>query len=192
MMMKMMRFKSSIIIGAIIATLLGPNLSLDVVFASSERDLVEEERESGFYYENGYVKGQSDRPPINPDFDPDYDCLFDTFLLKCVPGSEQKCPEPQFTRNDDETCFPMTLVNGGWEWECPEDYHAVDDDETGQCYPNSEGCPDYSGYPVYVFEEGKEEGDSDSCTALHYLCRDGDKHEKCDEYLEGLEREFGD
>lgn len=27
-------------------------------------------------------------------------------------------------------------------WECPEDYHSVEADETGQCYPNSEECPD--------------------------------------------------
>jgi hypothetical protein len=38
--------------------------------------------------------------------------LFDVFQLKCIPGSTQECPEPQFGRNDDETCFPKTLVNG--------------------------------------------------------------------------------
>jgi hypothetical protein len=79
-----------VVIGAIIATLLGSNLSLDLAFASSGRDLSEEERESGFYNENDYLKSQSQsqRSPVNPDFAPDYDCLFDTFQLKCIPGSE--------------------------------------------------------------------------------------------------------
>ena len=26
------------------------------------------------------------------------------------------------------------------EWECPKDNHSVEGDETGQCYPDSEGC----------------------------------------------------
>lgn len=157
-----------VVIGAIVMTLLAS--SVNSVVATTGRDLTEKEKEIGFYSEQGYELPQHDRPAINPDFALDYDCLFDTFQLKCVPGSEQECPEG-FGRNEDETCFAKTFINGKWEWKCPEGYHAVDDYETGQCYPNSEGCPDYADYPIYVFEEGKGEGDSDSCSALHYLCR---------------------
>jgi hypothetical protein len=64
----------------------------------------EEERESGFYNENGYVKGQNNRPQINLEFAPDESCLFDVFQLKCIPGSQQECPEG-FGNNDPETCF---------------------------------------------------------------------------------------
>ena len=82
---------------------------------------------------------------------------------------------------------------GKWEWECPEGYHDVNDDETDQCYPNSEGCPDWADYPIYVFEEPISESDSYSCRALHSLClRDEPAHSKCDEFLEGYEKEFGE
>jgi hypothetical protein len=43
--------------------------------------------------ENCYVLSKQNRPAINPDFDPDRSCLFDVFQLKCIPGSEQDCPE---------------------------------------------------------------------------------------------------
>jgi hypothetical protein len=43
-----------------------------------------------------------------------------------------------FGSGDPETCFPKD-ENGNWE--CPKDYHSVEDDETGQCYPDDEGCP---------------------------------------------------
>ena len=99
------------------------------------------QNENGMYQENGYVKPKSNRPPTNPDFNPDYSCLFDVFQLKCIPGSQQECPEG-FSAGDPETCFAETFINGKWEWECPEGYHSVEDDETGQCYPDSEGCPD--------------------------------------------------
>jgi hypothetical protein len=35
---------------------------------------------------------KGNRPAINEEFDPDYSCLFDTFQLKCIPGSNQECP----------------------------------------------------------------------------------------------------
>lgn len=35
-------------------------------------------------------------------------------------------------------CFPL---NEFGEWECPQGYHSVEDDETGQCYSDSEPCP---------------------------------------------------
>lgn len=48
-----------------------PLNALDLAFASSGRDLTEEERESGLYNEKGYVRSQSQRAAINPDFAPD-------------------------------------------------------------------------------------------------------------------------
>ena len=117
------------------------------------------------------TNSKQDRPAINPDFDPDESCDFNTFQLKCIPGSEQDCPEG-FWSNEDYTCH----LSG----DCPEGYHGVDDDETGQCYPNSEPCPGGFDYPTYVFEEG-EAGESDNCEALHYLCHgDVPRHSKCD------------
>jgi hypothetical protein len=81
---------------------------------AGRRDLNQEERESVMYQDNGYVKSQSNRPAINPDFDPDRSCLFDTFQLRCIPGSQQECPEG-FGAGDPETCFAETFINGKWE-----------------------------------------------------------------------------
>ena len=92
---------------------------------------------TGFTGED-FKAGHHARPPINPDFDPDYSCLFDVYQEQCIPGSEQECPE-NFGNNDDSTCFPLD-ENG--DWVCPESYHSIEDDETGQCYPDSEECPE--------------------------------------------------
>ncbi len=62
---------------------------------------------------------------------PDRDCLFDPDLPKCA-AVNGKCPDG-FNQNEDEQCVPR----GG----CPKEYHTVDDDETGRCIPNSDGCP---------------------------------------------------
>jgi len=75
----------------------------------------------------------------NPFFAPDASCLFDAFQLHCIPGDHQECPEG-FGGNEDGTCFAKTFINGTWKWECPAEYHSVDDDETGQCYPDTEPC----------------------------------------------------
>lgn len=80
-----------VVIGILIATLLTPTIS----GIASGRDLTDNERESGFYGEMGYVL-QTSRPAINPDFAPDRSCLFDVYQLHCIPGSEQECPSPQF------------------------------------------------------------------------------------------------
>jgi hypothetical protein len=128
------------------------------------------EAQNGMYNENGYVLRHSDRPPINPDFDPDYSCLFDVYQLKCIPGSDQKCPEG-FGSNDDATCFAL---NENGDWICPEDYHTVDDDETGQCYPNSEGC---SGDMVLL--TGRPDKVWDRCAEKRYLCNEDPDHPVC-------------
>jgi hypothetical protein len=132
-----------------------------------------------------------DRLAINPDFAPDESCLFDVFQDKCVPGSQQECPEG-FGTNEDYNCIP--LINDG-QWGCPDDgYHSVDNDETGQCYPNSgdSGCKD-----AYLLSEDRTSrfeyilltGDDspnpyDTCANPSYLCDDQPDHSGCKEYRE--------
>jgi hypothetical protein len=110
---------------------------------------------------------------------PDESCLFDISQIKCLPDPiSDECP-PDFGDNEDGRCFPMT--NG--EWKCPEGYHGTDDDESGQCYPNSEGCE----YDNYVLLTDRPDGKSDLCAYLGYMCQEGDEdsdHPKCEEYLE--------
>ena len=78
------------------------------------------------------------RPAINEEFDPDFDCIFDVFQLKCVPGSQQECPEG-FSAGDPENCYPISQRTESGS-HCPKGYHSTDDDETGQCYSNDNGC----------------------------------------------------
>ena len=77
--------KSTVFIGIIIATLL---TSATRAVIADHRDLTKEEKESGMYDEYDHLMSHGNRVPINPDFEPDYICLFDTFQLKCVPGSQ--------------------------------------------------------------------------------------------------------
>lgn len=130
-----------VVIGIMTAALLVlvPNVPFVNASLNEPREpLTEEEMESGFYNEEGYLLGKNNRPAINLDLDPDESCLFDVYQEQCIPGSEQECPRPQFGNNEDSTCFPNTLIDGEWQWECPEGYHSAEYDETGQCYPNSE------------------------------------------------------
>ena len=57
-------------------------------------------------------------------------------------------------------CFPNTLVDGKWEWECPEGYHSTQDDETGQCYPDTEPC-----YPGHLSDP-----DTTNCSDEDWVC----------------------
>jgi hypothetical protein len=126
---------------------------------------------------------KSDRPPINSDFAPDESCWFDVNQLKCVPGSQQECPEG-FEINEDRQCHPTG--------DCPEDYMTIDDDESGQCYPSSEADCNNDNYLIksssgerfdYVFIEDKN-GEEDYCANPAYLCDDESSHEICKEYLD--------
>ena len=157
-------------------------LTVPNVYSSVSEELSEEEKESGFYNDNGSVKYTKDRPAINPDFAPDEDCNI-AYELKCIPGSQQSCFEglEGFNNGENNVCTPI---------ECQEGYHDVDDDETGLCYPNSEDCDDsyvmtYDGkqrYP-YVFVEGKDDK-GDRCANPVYLCDDESSHEICKEFLD--------
>ena len=60
---------------------------------------------------------------------PNNGCLFNTELPKCAP-IDGKCPD-SFGMNEDGRCFPEHS-------ECPDGYHTTEDDETGECNPNSE------------------------------------------------------
>lgn len=63
---------------------------------------------------------------------PDRDCLFNPSLPKCA-AVDGECPDG-FNQNGYDQCVPK----GG----CPDEHHRTDDDETGRCIPNSDGCPD--------------------------------------------------
>lgn len=120
-----------------------------------------------FASEDISTMNQGNRPPINPDFDPDESCLFDVFQLKCVPGSQQECPEG-FGAADPDNCFPMIGENG--TWACPDGYHSVEDDETGQCYSNDEGCE----YDDMIFTEDKT-----GCVEYKISCDVNPNHPLC-------------
>lgn len=70
-------------------------------------------------------------PPPPPT--PEGDYLFNPGLPKCVRGPDGDCSDG-FATNEDGQCFPR----GG----CPEGYHGVEDDESGRCISNTEGCPE--------------------------------------------------
>lgn len=115
-----------------------------------------------------------DRGPISHNFDPDESCNLNAYQLKYIPGSEQDCPDG-YHNGEDNLCSPV---------ECQEGYHGEDDDETGQCYPDSEGC---SNDEYYVLRE-RDDGEGMNCSALHYLCSDSSDdrdHPRCPEYIMG-------
>jgi hypothetical protein len=104
---------------------------------------------------------------------PDESCLFDVYQIKCLPfPNADDCPE-DFWTNEDGYCFPVK----GDNWVCPDDYHDVDDDESGQCYPNSEDCPnDYILVP-----DPDEEDKGDRCANPSYICDEDPDHSECKE-----------
>jgi hypothetical protein len=107
---------------------------------------------------------------------PDESCLFDVSQIKCQPDPlTDECP-PGFGNNEDGRCFPAPLG----EWRCPVGYHNEDDDESGQCYPNSEGC-EYDNFVLLT-----DTGRSDRCAYLGYICGEGNEnsHPRCEEFLE--------
>jgi hypothetical protein len=91
---------------------------------------------------NKPLHGQIQNLIENPFFAPDYSCLFDAYQLHCIPGDQQECPKG-FGNNEDGTC--VVSKRGV---DCPEGYHGADEDETGQCYPDTEPCyPGMIRYP---------------------------------------------
>jgi hypothetical protein len=88
--------------------------------------------------ENGeLIPAGRDCPESSNVFAPDKSCLFNVNQPICIPPEGVDCPEG-FGTNDDGYCFPFNELG---EWECPQGYHSIEDDETGQCYPDSQPCP---------------------------------------------------
>ena len=116
---------------------------------------------------------------------PDKSCLFDVYQIKCqaFPNMNEtaraECPEG-FGANEDDYCFPLHRQG------CPEGYHSTDEDETGQCYPNDEGCNAWTLIEGERFEFILEEDDdgSDNCTEPSNYCPDHPDFGECKEYLE--------
>lgn len=91
---------------------------------------------------------------------PDMRCLFDPDLPNCSPDELGHCPG-EFAINDDDRCIPIV--------GCPEGYHKVEDDESGRCYSDEEGCPTGMIFnPRY--------GD---CEYKNYVCRDFPNLKEC-------------
>jgi len=97
--------------------------------------------------------------PLDDNEGPDGDCLFNPDLPKCA-SVEGECPDG-FFQNEDGQCVP----EGG----CPDGYHTVDDDETGRCIPNSDGCPD-----GMIFRP-----DGETCGYKEDLCQDNADLDGC-------------
>jgi hypothetical protein len=110
----------------------------------SERDFIVSSGDpNGFDEDNDGIGCESDdgnsngnvttpTPEANEE-GPDGDCLFNPDLPKCA-SVDGECPDG-FFQNEDEQCVPDHRDG------CPDGYHSVDDDETGRCIPNSDGCP---------------------------------------------------
>lgn len=93
---------------------------------------------------------------------PDGDCLFDTSLPQCVPlPGETDCPEG-FSTNEDGRCFPF-------HERCPSGYHSHEDDESGECIPDSTPCD-----PGYVMNP-----DYPSCDKKERVCADNQDADVC-------------
>jgi hypothetical protein len=76
-------------------------------------------------------------------------CLFDTSLPECQPV-DGKCPEG-YGMNRNGACFPLHPEG------CPSGYHSHEDDESGECIPDTTPCDEgYIINPNYP-ECGKKE-----------------------------------
>ena len=169
MLEKMQIHKISLIMGIIVATLVLPTIHVSASQEEPEQTQtrIEEERESGFYREDGFPKATEDRPAINPDFAPDESCDL-KWELKCIPGSEQSCFEELEGYNNSElnVCTPIG---------CPEGYHDIFDDEDNICHSNEIDCPN----DMILVED--EYGMT--CTPLYRIC-DDEEHRNEDVCIE--------
>ena len=110
---------------------------------------------------------------------PDESCLFDVYQIKCqaFPNMNEtaraECPEG-FGTNEDDYCFPLHREG------CPEGYHSEDEDETGQCYPDDEGC----GSEGLILAESERNSDRLHCYDPSNYCPDHPDFGECKEYLE--------
>ena len=56
--------------------------------------------------------------------------------------------------------FLRPFKDGKWKWECPDGYHGPQDDESGQCYPDTEPC-----YPGHLSSPN-----STNCSDEDWIC----------------------
>jgi hypothetical protein len=91
-----------------------------------------------------------------------------TYHLQCIPGEHQECPEG-FGNNEDYTCH---LIES-----CPPEYHSAEDDETGQCYPDTEPC-----YPGQIREPNER-----WCGEIEGVCKEFNLTESC--FVDGIKLE---
>lgn len=87
------------------------------------------------------------------------------------------------TTNEDDYCFPLHREG------CPEGYHSTDDDETGQCYPDDEGCNAWIEFDgknrfEYMLVESEANPDRLTCRDPTHYCPDHSDVPECKEYLE--------
>ena len=92
---------------------------------------------------------------------------------------QQECPQG-FRAAEPENCYPEHRDG------CPKGYHSTDDDETGQCYDNDEGCNAHTTidgvrYDFVLIE--REDGKGDRCADLAYLCDEEPNHPACKDLL---------
>lgn len=62
----------------------------------------------------------------------DKPCLYDTSLPQCAPDANGNCRDG-YGMNDDGRCFVIHNT-------CPDGYHSHEDDESGECIPDSIKC----------------------------------------------------
>ena len=120
--------------------------------------------------------GTSTSPVLEDNEGPDGDCLFNASLPKCDPDENGNCPDG-FNLNEDGNCFPDHNETG-----CPDGYHGVDDDETGQCYPNEDGCPE-----GMIFRP-----DGKTCGYKDQLCQDDSDLDGCVETPQECDNNYDD
>jgi hypothetical protein len=97
---------------------------------------------------------------------PDEACLYDTSLAKCTPGPEG-CLEG-FGTNDEGQCFPL-------HDRCPDGYHGHEDDESGECIPDSIPCEE--GYIMNL--------SFPSCERKDFVCQEYPNLDECKITVEG-------
>lgn len=101
-------------------------------------------------------------PPPTEEEGPDQDCLFNPSLPKCA-SDNGECPDG-FFQNEDANCVPEHPEG------CPDGYHSHEDDETGQCIPNSTPCE-----PGYVLNTENKP----TCEKKEFYCQTHHDSDKC-------------
>jgi hypothetical protein len=159
-----MSLEISVIKGIVMSIFMSSTIATAYASTSiANEDYTEEERESGFYDEEGYVMDTELRPAINPDFDPDEDCNL-AYKLKCIPGLQQKCSDLEgFNNGENNVCTPIECNQKG--------YVGADEDEHGLCISYERCENDYTGY-VLIKDEARCAVGVDVCNEPEHSSKD--------------------